>query len=151
MGNIELFDDAVSLLANSKSRAERGQALLAILLGTRMRSPLTQIQTVEQIMASRPGRGTAPADEIPPDVQASIVQASLDSHYSAALDQPLAMLGGKTPRACARTKAGRGKVTGWLKLLESESSRRGRDADDPIGFYDFGWMWTELGIADLRR
>jgi len=151
LGNIELSDDAVSLSANSRSRAEHGQALLTAPLGKLVRAPLTQIQTVEQLVASRPARETAPADEIPPDVQASIVHETLDSHYRAALDQPLNMLGGKTPRACARTKAGREKVAGWLKLLESQSSRRGRDADDPMGSYDFGWMWTELGIADLRR
>ncbi len=151
LGNIELADDAVSLSANSDSRAERGQALLTALLGKLVRAPLTQIQTVEQLVASRPDREAAPADEIPPHVQASVVHEALDGHYRAALDQPLGMLGGKTPRACARTKAGREKVAGWLKFLEGQSSRRGRDADDPMGSYDFGWMWTELGIADLRR
>ncbi len=71
-------------------------------------------------------------------------------HYRATLDQPIGMLGGKTPRACARTRTGRQKVAAWLKFLESESSRK-RGAGDPMGSYDFGWMWTELGIADLRR
>jgi len=151
LGNIELADGAVSLSANSQSRAERGQALLTPLLGKLVRTPLTQIQTVEQLVASRPDREPAPADEIPPHVQASIVHEALDSHYRAALDQPLDMLGGKTPRACARTKAGREKIAGWLKFLESQSSRRGRDADEPMASYDFGWMWAELGVADLRR
>jgi len=151
LGNIELADDAVSLSANSHSRAERGQALLTPLLGKLVRTPLTQIQTVEQLVASRPDREPPPADEIPPHVQASIVHEALDSHYRAALDQPLDMLGGKTPRARARTKAGREKVAGWLKFLESQSSRRGGDAPDPMVSYDFGWIWAELGIADLRR
>ena len=151
LGNVELADDAVSLSANSRSRAERGQALLTPLLGKLVRTPLTQIQTVEQMMASRPDRELAPDDELPPHVRASIVHGSLDSHYRAALEQPLDMLGGKTPRACTRTKAGRKKVADWLKLLEGQSSHRGRNTDDPLASYDFGWMWTELGIADLRR
>ena len=150
LGHIELADDAVSLSANSQSRAARGQALLTPLLGKLVRAPRTEIQTVEQMMTSPPDREPAPVDEIPPEVRASVVHEALNSHYRATLDQPLGMLGGKTPRACARTKAGREKVAGWLKVLESESSRR-RDADDPMGSYDFGWMWTELGIADLRR
>ena len=33
--------------------------------------------------------------------------------------------------------------------LTAEKSKRG--AGDPMGSYDFGWMWAELGIADLRR
>ena len=117
-----------------------------------VRAKLTKVQTVEQMMASHPDRRepAALANEIPPDVRASIVHESLDSHYRAALDQPLGMLGGKTPRACARTKVGREKVAGWLKFLESQSNR-GRDADDPMASYDFGWMWIELGSAALWR
>jgi hypothetical protein len=115
-----------------------------------VRAPLTEIQTVEQMMASRPDRRPPPADELPPDVQASIVHEILDSHYRATLDQSIGMLGGKTPRACARTKAGRQKVAAWLKFLESESSRK-QGPGDPMGSYDFAWMWIELGIADLRR
>jgi len=151
LGNVELADNTVSLSANSQSRAERGQALLTSLLGNLVRTPLTRIETVEQLMASRPDSGMAQADEIPPHVRASIVHESLESHYRAALDQPLGMLGGKTPRACARTKAGREKVAGWLKFLENQSSRPGRDAGDPMTSYDFSWMWTELGVADLQR
>ena len=41
-------------------------------------------------------------------------------------------------------------MAGWLKYLETES-RRGREPDDPMATYDFGWMWSELGINDLRR
>ncbi len=150
LGNVELAGDAASLMANSRARAERGQALLTPLLGGLVRTPLTEIQTVEQMVASRPDRRPPPADEIPPDVQASIVHEAMDSHYRATLDQPIGMLGGKTPRACARTKAGRQKVAAWLKFLESESGRK-RGAGDPMGSYDFGWMWAELGVADLRR
>ncbi len=151
LGNVELADDTVSLSANSQSRAERGRTLLIPLLGTLARAPLTWIQTAEQLMASRPDSAMAQANEIPPHVRASIVHDSLDSHYRAALDQPLGMLGGKTPRACARAKAGREKVAGWLKFLENQSGRPGRDADDPMASYDFSWLWTELGVADLRR
>ena len=152
LGNVGLTGDAVSLSANSRARAERGRALLTPLLGTLVGAPLTEVQTVEQVRASRPEREPEPppADEIPPEVQAGIVHAAMDSHYRAVLDQPLGVLGGKTPRACARTRAGRERVAGWLKLLESQS-RRGRDPDDPMGSYDFGWMWAELGVADLRR
>ena len=150
LGNVELTGGAVALSVNSRARAERGQALLTPLLGGLVRAPLTEVQTVEQVMASRPDREPAAADEIPPDAQAGVVHAAMDSHYRAVLDQPIDMLGGKTPRACARTRAGRERVAGWLKLLESQS-RRGRDPDDLMGSYDFGWMWAELGVADLRR
>ena len=70
LGNVELADDAVSLSANSRSRAERAQALLT-----------------------------------PPP---------------------------------------------WNSFWTCWAARR-RAHNDPVASYDFGWMWTELGIADLRR
>ncbi len=111
---------------------------------------LSATQTVEQMMASSTDRPSKPANEIPADIRASTVQEVLDRHCQAVLNQPIDMLGGKTPRACARTRLGREKVAGWLKLQGSQSSRK-RDPEDPIRSYKFGWMWTELGIDDLRR
>jgi hypothetical protein len=35
----------------------------------------------------------------------------------------------------------------WLKLFED---RNARHDDSGIGEYDFGWMWTELGLQDHR-
>ena len=56
--------------------------------------------------------------------------------------------GGKTPRQAARSKKGRQAVANWLKTLELTSARL--PADDPMRDYDYGWMWRELGVADLR-
>ncbi|MCJ2068963.1 hypothetical protein MKK75_09135 [Methylobacterium sp. J-030] len=111
---------------------------------------MTEIQTVEQMMLSSAARSISPAEELPPDLQTSFVHEGLSSHYCAALDQPVDMLGGKTPRASVRTQAGRDKVAAWLMFLATES-RRGRTPDDSMASYDFAWMWTELGITDLRR
>jgi len=57
------------------------------------------------------------------------------------------MLDDETPRSAARTPRGRAKLAGWLKYLENQTAaNRYRGLD-----YDFGWMWTELGVADLRQ
>ena len=55
----------------------------------------------------------------------------------------------KSPRAAAETPKGREKLAAWLKVLENHSARR--PAGDPIGDYDFGWMWQELGVEALRQ
>jgi hypothetical protein len=60
------------------------------------------------------------------------------------------MLGDVSPRAAAKTKKGREKLVAWLKFLENQTGRH-RDHGDPMGSYDFSWMWTELGVANLRR
>ncbi|HKX23552.1 MAG TPA: hypothetical protein VJM81_09790, partial [Rhizorhapis sp.] len=65
------------------------------------------------------------------------------------LDEPVPALGHKSPRALARTKAGRGKVADWLKYIENSAAKAG--IADPMASYDFTWMWEELGLIELRR
>jgi hypothetical protein len=150
LGTVELTENAVVLTTNSTARAERGQALLASALGELVRTPLTKIETVEQVMASRQPDAVDPSNEIPPDVQAEVMRVALDKHYRQILDQPVSMLGDITPRAAAKTKKGREKLVAWLKYLENQTGRH-HGAGDPLGSYDFTWMWAELGVADLRR
>ncbi|MCJ2126326.1 hypothetical protein [Methylobacterium sp. J-077] len=150
LGTIELTDRGLLVSVNSADRAARAQALLTPLLDGLVRSPLTEIQTVAQAMASSQTEALPHEEALPPDLQTSLVHEGLSGHYRAALDQPVGMLGDKTPRVSVRSKAGREKAAAWLKFLESES-RRGRAPSDPMASYDFGWMWTELGISDLRR
>lgn len=78
-----------------------------------------------------------------------IVHDMLTREYTKTLDEPVPALGHKTPRALARTKAGRTKVADWLKYIENGAAKS--DAADPMGTYDFTWMWAELGLSDLRR
>ncbi|MBP32391.1 hypothetical protein [Methylobacterium sp.] len=109
-----------------------------------------EIKTVEQMMIASGRRAASLEDELSPALQTSVAHQVLDDHYRVALDQSIAMLGDKTPRASVRSRAGRESVAAWLKFLESES-RHGRASDDPMTSYDFGWLWSELGIANLRR
>ena len=116
-------------------------------------SPLTTIETVEQAMAARAeGLTTSePAPAIAPEVATPLIHAMLDRQYRATLDEPVGMLGDITPRAAVRTAAGRGRVAGWLKYLENCSSSSQLDRNDPMVTYDFTWMWSELGIENLRK
>jgi hypothetical protein len=147
LGKVELTNKAVLLMVNSRERAERGQAMLSPLLKDLVRPPLVEIQTVAQMMASRPEDSERPAPALSADLQAEIVHETLDAHYRETLDQPVGMLGGKSPRAAAKTPAGRQKVATWLKYLESSSKR---DHPGPMSSYDFAWLWNELGVEDLR-
>jgi hypothetical protein len=84
-----------------------------------------------------------------PEDERALVRQGLDDHYRRVLDGPIPALGGKSPRAAAKTPKGREKVAAWLKMLENHSAKR--PAADPLGEYDFGWMWQELGVEALRR
>ncbi|WP_306119795.1 MULTISPECIES: hypothetical protein [unclassified Roseitalea] len=152
LGNLELKGRFLHLSTNSAARAQAGTALLQALVGERIRTPLTEIRTVEQMMAEAdaPGQDRADNPDLPPEMAEQAVHAYMDQHYRETLDEPVAMLGNMSPRQAARTPAGRTRLAQWLKYLENQSARQ-PDAADPMATYDFGWMWEELGVRDLRR
>ena len=151
LGNIELKGKFLHLSANSAERAQTGTTLIQQALGDLVGPPLTEIRTVEQMMAERPARkGEDPAPEIPPEIAEQVVHQYMDRHYRETLDQPVQMLGNKTPRQAAKSAAGRKKLAEWLKFLENQSFRQPHP-DDPMATYSFEWMWHELGVFDLRQ
>lgn len=150
LGTVELKGRVLHLATNSAERAQRGQALLEQVLGHMLRTPLTEIRTVEQMMAERPATGEEAQPDIPPEVAEQILHQFMDRQYRETLDQPVGMLGNKTPREAARSAAGRQKVAEWLKYLENHSARQA-DPANPMATYSFEWMWRELGVLDLRR
>lgn len=148
LGTVELEGRVLRLMVNSAARAARGQAMLRPVLGDLVGTPLTEIQTIDQLRDAGTGPSPPPPD-IPPDELRALVHKMMDKQYRAVLGQPVGMLDGKTPRQAARSKAGRQKVAAWLKYLENRTANV-RDPGDPMASYDFGWMWEELGVADLR-
>lgn len=149
LGNLELKGRSLTLMVNSAARAARGRELLENALGTMVRSPLTTIQTIEQMKEAGKSQATA-ADDIPLEIATPIVHAMLDKQYREILDQPVGMLGDISPRSAIRTQKGREKVAEWLKYLEFRSASS-QNPQDPVATYDFGWMWRELKIENLRR
>lgn len=151
LGNIELKGKFLHLSTNSAERAQIGTKLIQQALGDLVRAPLTEIRTVEQMMAERPASDREdPASEIPPEIAEQVVHQFMDRQYRETLDQPVGMLGNKTPRQAAKSATGREKVAEWLKYLENQSSRQHNPAD-PMATYSFEWMWQELGVLDLRQ
>ena len=150
LGNIELKDRSLMLSANSKTRAERGRALLAEHLGELVGQPLVEMQTVEQLLAPRDTPSSPPPADLSPKDHEAIVHATLDKHYRDMLDEPIPMLGNISPRMAAKTTKGRSKVVVWLKTLENHSAKFA-DSKNAMATYDVTWLWTELGVSDLRR
>ncbi len=147
LGTLALKGRRLSLEANSVARAERGRALLEPVLAGLVGPPLTERIDLERMLAAE--RPPPEPSGLPLDEERALVRQGLDDHYRRVLDQPIQALGGKSPRAAAKTPKGREKVVAWLKMLENHSAKR--SAGDPIGGYDFGWMWQELGVEALRR
>jgi hypothetical protein len=133
--------DGMELEVNSTARAARGKAFIQSLLGQYLGEPLTAHENLEKALEDSDfSAAPDPMDlNAHPEVQA-LLQAQLSAHYRETLDEPIPMLSGKTPRACAADPQTRHEVIEWLKYLENT------DQHSPQTAYDFGWMWEELGI-----
>nr|WP_319022910.1 hypothetical protein [Mesorhizobium sp. B4-1-4] len=111
----------------------------------------SSIVTVDQMIAERRTHGRKKASSsIPSEMAEEVVHEFMDRQYRETLDQPVSMLGNKTPRQAAKTPMGRQKVAEWLKYLENQTAKR-PDPTDPMATYSFQWMWRELGVHDLRQ
>ncbi|MGN6424321.1 MAG: hypothetical protein ACTHLA_13520 [Asticcacaulis sp.] len=151
LGNVELKGRFLHLSVNSAARADKGRALLAEALADLLRAPLTEIRTVEQMMADRTDRPPEdPGLDMPPEIAEQIIHQLLDKQYRETLDQPVGMLGEKTPREAVRTSKGKQQVVDWLKYLENQTARH-PDPSDPMTTYSFQWMWKELGVEAMRK
>jgi hypothetical protein len=148
LGGVELRADALVLAANSRRRCDLGCTLLSALLGERVGKLSLKTETVDQMLAS--AREEPQELDIPEQERCAIIHDYLDRHYTDVLDQPVPVLGGKSPRAAVRTASGRIKVAGWLKMMEN-STAKSADHNSALAIYDFGWLWNELGIDELRR
>jgi hypothetical protein len=141
LGTVELKDKALILSVNSQARAERGRVLLSEVLDGLVAQPLVEIQTLEQCMATRDSAPTAKLN-LSEEERRTIIHQGLDRHYRDLLDQPIPVLGNKSPRAAAKTAKGRVKVVDWIKTLENHTAKfAGRN--DEMATYNFSWLWME--------
>ena len=153
-GTLELKPGVLTLTTNSMERAKRGQNMLEKLLQGLIGPALSKVQTPEQLMAENKHRQQGdddqePTDAIDPEIAAELIRTTLDQHYRQCLDEPIPALDNKTPRQCARSKKGRGKVIEWLKHLENNELRRAAgQGQEP---YDSCWMWDELKLGKYRE
>jgi hypothetical protein len=151
LGAIRLEPGGLILETNSVGRAERGAAMLAAALEGLVGTPLTATTSVDQALKEAAGRNPADPEPEPvsPEDEEALLDAFMTQQYRDVLSTPLPVLDGKTPRQAARTKAGRQRVAEWVKYLENRTARQ---SDTPAERqYDFGWMWEELKISDLRQ
>ncbi len=148
LGHIVLEEGRLVLEVTSRQRADRGRHLIEECGGTALRHRATQFEGVEKALerhASKP-REPIPAG-IPPEVAAQLVLEYKERHYATWPDEPLPALDGKTPRAAARSKKLTPRLMDLLKEMENMESRAERP-DNPA--YDFGRLWSELGLERPR-
>lgn len=149
-GMIELRGKTLEANVDSSDRAEELTERLQDILGDLASTPIMVRRTLEQTMSEhRNNPPTQAPVDLPPDVESQLVKKYRDRHYRETLDQPIPMLGNKSPRDAAKTPKEREKVVAWLKHLETGEARfRQTKSTDA---YDFSWIWQELGVMELRK
>lgn len=146
LGVIAFASDTLVLSVNSQERAARGRDLLVPHLGELVGSPLTSHITPQQALKERTQQLPAEPDfPITSGEAQQKLHAHMNDHYRRVLDEPVPILGGKTPRQAATTPKGRAQVIDWLKGLENSVLRQ--PASQGQKPYDITWMWDELGIT----
>ena len=144
LGHAEIDAGLLKLNANSAERAERGKELLSSRLGDLVGAARTSSKEPHE--ALREYRAQQKQEDVrpPTDEEVEAMRLHLDDHYRRTLDEPLPILGGKTLRQAAATKAGRQEAIDWLKQLENMEHRRAAKGGHVA--YETGWIWQELGI-----
>lgn len=148
LGSLRITGDGLVLECMSEERLEQGRALIEAAAGPWLTHRADTLQDPWQAVAERGDRGGAsavPSSGLPQEQGAELVRSVLDRHYRTWPDEPLPALGGRTARDTVRTPAGREEVAALLASMEHLEARK-----PPAQRYDFGWIWKELGVADLR-
>ena len=117
LGRIEFIGDELVLTANSSERFARARRWLEEVPGVVFRSVTTR--SLDEVEKDRPmdERIARPEPvEITPEIAAGI-QEMLGKKYMDWLDEPLPILGGKTPRQACKTPAGRRQVTTLIRTM----------------------------------
>ena len=150
LGDVELGADALKLETNSPQRAQKGRALLDPVIGPFVGEPVVESRTIAEMRATRSADDAPPPSSgLSPEEESALIHEALERHYRGLLDEPVPMLGGVSPHKAAKTRKGREKLAGWLKLIENGNAQQ--EAGSPMARYDMSWMWEELGISHLRR
>jgi hypothetical protein len=85
---------------------------------------------------------TKPTPRMTPREEVLLRQVK-EAHYHDWIDQPIPALGGKTPRAAARSKKSRQALDLLLRDMENRENRLPERAR-----FDVGWIRKELGLEE---
>ncbi|MBI5431469.1 MAG: hypothetical protein HZA52_01430 [Planctomycetes bacterium] len=123
LGSIALHDDRLVLEVNSAARFERARAWLEALPGG---VEFERVTTREASTELAPLDDRLPSQQPAPSPEAIAQRARLQRETCMLwLDQPVPLLGDRTPRQAARTAAGRRKVALMIRTMPTWSSPAG--------------------------
>jgi hypothetical protein len=131
--------DRIEMFTKSIRNADEQKAWLEELAGDAVRHLTRELGDPQSLLTHSDGKKSAPAPEIPDDVQKQITHDFKRKHYAGWGDEVLPALDGKTPREAVATEEGKMAVVSLLKDFENSES----GLEHP---FDFGFLWKDLGL-----
>ena len=117
LGRIEFIGDELVLTVNSVERYNKACRWLEKIPGVTFRGVTTRgMDEPEEDRPMDERMPRTPDEELPPDAAAAM-QEMLDKTYMGWLDEPIPMLGGKSPRRACKTAEGRRQVTMLIRMM----------------------------------
>jgi hypothetical protein len=138
--------DRIEIFYRTQRLADEGRAWFEAVAG-RTVSHLTREVTDPRSTSARKGAtrrgGTAP--DLEPEAMTALLEQVLRKQYANWADEPIPMLGHKTPREAMATSAGLERVKGVLRSYESGEAHLARgDGRTPMSYQ---FLWDVLGIS----
>ena len=139
LGWVRLTRTELQIETNSEARADALRRRIETACGNRVRH---RERGHASVALPRGAAGSSGSDPAPLSSEDERLAAEVKArHYAEWPDVPLPALGNRTPRACARSAAGRGEVDLLLKQMENMEQRAGYGKP-----FDFSVLREELGI-----
>ena len=139
IGRVEMSRSGLRIETNSQARADALRARIEGACGSRIRH---RAREHSDPVAPRAGTGNLPHPPAPPSPEEERLVAEFKAgRYADWADHPLPALNNRTPRECAKTRAGRAQVDLLLKDIENRERRA------PGTPFDFSTIRRALGIG----
>jgi uncharacterized protein (DUF2384 family) len=152
LGSIEIDGTRLTAEVNSEARAAAAREEIEAALGARVRYRATEIQSMERMLAeakeARSATGSAASEEhnrlaALPEVRAQLAEM-MAAHWERWVDQPIPMLGNRTPMDAVKDPDGREVV----EALVIEGERLGLNMNPPTDEVVFRRVRERLGLAE---
>jgi hypothetical protein len=139
--------DRIELFARTQRLADDGRAWFEALAGAAVERLTREVTDPRspQALAAAAGRGPAPPPDLDPQALGEIIAQALRRSYANWADEPIPVLGGKTPRQAIATPAGLERVKGLLREYEAGEAEQARAQGRPEVSFQF--LWDALGLA----
>ena len=137
--------DRIELFARTQQLADEGRAWFAQVAGAAVQHLTREITDPRSTAALQDGGRRMQTPALPPEEMTALFEQVMRSQYARWADEPIPVLGDRTPRQAIATAGGLERVKGLLGEYESSEARMA--ASDGRGTISFQFLWDALGIA----